>query len=244
MVNKVKFYKNFKVSEIHKNSILLIGNFDGLHLGHQKLFKLANDYKKKFKLKIGVVTFEPMPKMYFNRSIKNFRISNLNQKKIILKSLGIDFVIIKKFDKKFSKIKSYQFIKDILYRRLKAKTTSQLTFLRPSRAGISYYVRATSLSLIMLGCRAMLMHYSHARCSHMMTMYNPAYVFCIEYRMVDADMLFSTVLTFASTPLRLKASRTVSHSPAASAAATKSLAVSSSKTAVLARSCVLVLTYL
>ena len=81
MVNKIKFYNNFKISEVHKHSILLIGNFDGLHLGHQKLFKLANNYKKKFNLKIGVVTFEPMPKMYFNKSIKNFRISNLNQKK-------------------------------------------------------------------------------------------------------------------------------------------------------------------
>ena len=116
MVNKIKFYNNFEVSEVHKRSILLIGNFDGLHLGHQKLFKLANKYKKKFKLKIGIITFEPMPIMYFNKSIKNFRISNLDQKKKILKNLGIDFIIIKKFDKKFSKIKSYQFIKDILFK--------------------------------------------------------------------------------------------------------------------------------
>jgi len=121
MVNKIKFYNNFKVSEVHKRSILLIGNFDGLHLGHQKLFKLANKYKKKFKLKIGIITFEPMPIMYFNKSIKNFRISNLDQKKKILKNLGIDFIIIKKFDKQFSKIKSYQFIKNILYENLKAK---------------------------------------------------------------------------------------------------------------------------
>ena len=99
MVNKIKFYNNFKVSEAHKRSILLIGNFDGLHLGHQKLFKLANKYKKKFKLKIGIITFEPMPIMYFNKSIKNFRISNLDQKKKILKNLGIDFIIIKKFDR-------------------------------------------------------------------------------------------------------------------------------------------------
>ena len=48
-----------------------IGNFDGLHLGHQKLFSLAKNYKKKFSLKIGVLTFEPMPKMFFNRKIKN-----------------------------------------------------------------------------------------------------------------------------------------------------------------------------
>ena len=121
MVNKIKFYNNFKISAVHKHSILLIGNFDGLHLGHQKLFKLANNYKKKFNLKIGVVTFEPMPKMYFNKNIKNFRISNFNQKARILKSLSIDFIIIKKFDKKFSKIKSHNFIKNILYKNLKAK---------------------------------------------------------------------------------------------------------------------------
>ena len=47
MVKKIKIYNNFKISKNHKNSILLIGNFDGLHLGHQKLFKLAKKYKKK-----------------------------------------------------------------------------------------------------------------------------------------------------------------------------------------------------
>ena len=80
MVKKLKLYKDFNVETKHKNSILLIGNFDGVHLGHQKLFKLATKYKKRFKLNIGVVTFEPMPKMFFNPSFKNFRISNLKQK--------------------------------------------------------------------------------------------------------------------------------------------------------------------
>jgi riboflavin kinase/FMN adenylyltransferase len=121
VVKKIKYYKNFNISPKDSRSILLIGNFDGLHLGHQKLFNLAQKYKKKYKLRIGVVTFEPMPKMYFNKSIKNFRISNLNQKNIILKKLSIDFVITKRFDKEFSKIKSYNFIKDVLYKKLKAK---------------------------------------------------------------------------------------------------------------------------
>ena len=121
MVKKLKFYYNFKVSNIHKKSIVLVGNFDGLHLGHQKLFNLAKKYKKKFKLKIGVITFEPAPKMYFNKNLLNFRISNLSQKIKIFEKLGIDFVIIKKFNKKFSKIKSYNFIKEILYKKLKTK---------------------------------------------------------------------------------------------------------------------------
>ena len=117
----VKLYKNFNINNHHKNSIILIGNFDGLHLGHQKLFNYAKKYKKKYKLKIGVVTFEPMPKMYFNKSIKNFRISNLNQKNMILQNLGIDFIVTKNFNRKFSKIKSNIFIKNILFKKLKAK---------------------------------------------------------------------------------------------------------------------------
>jgi len=117
----MKLYKNFNISKNHKRSIILIGNFDGIHIGHQKLFKLANIYKKKFNLNIGVLTFEPMPKMFFNKDIKNFRISNINQKNIILKSLGVDFAITKKFDKNFSKIKSEFFIKEILSKKLEAK---------------------------------------------------------------------------------------------------------------------------
>ena len=41
MVRSTKLYKNFNIESKYKNSIILIGNFDGVHLGHQKLFKLA-----------------------------------------------------------------------------------------------------------------------------------------------------------------------------------------------------------
>ena len=117
----IKQYNNFNIKDIHKKSIILIGNFDGLHLGHQKLFRLAKKYKKKFSLKIGVMTFNPMPKMYFNKEIKNFRISNQKQKINLLNKLNVDFVIMKKFDKKFSKIKSIDFIKNILSKKLNAR---------------------------------------------------------------------------------------------------------------------------
>ena len=121
MVRLIKEYQNFNIKKKHKNSIILIGNFDGLHLGHQKLFSFAKKYKKKYKIKIGVFTFEPMPKMFFNKSLKNFRISNKIQKITLLKKSGVDFVIVKKFDKKFSKTKAIDFIKNILSKKLKAK---------------------------------------------------------------------------------------------------------------------------
>ena len=116
----VKLYKNFNINNHHKNSIILIGNFDGLHLGHQKLFKLALSYKKKYNSKIGVVTFDPIPKMYFDKSITNYRLSNLNQKSRYFSDYNVDFLINKKFDKKFSKISCHNFIKNILCKSLSA----------------------------------------------------------------------------------------------------------------------------
>ena len=79
----MKRFNNINEFNCKKSTIITIGTFDGVHLGHQKLFKLANTYKKKFNLKIGVLTFEPMPKMFFNKNFKNFRILNINQKKKI-----------------------------------------------------------------------------------------------------------------------------------------------------------------
>tara|TARA_Y100000996_G_C22538759_1_gene649237 strand:+ start:1049 stop:1981 length:933 start_codon:yes stop_codon:yes gene_type:complete len=120
MVKTTK-YKNFKIKKTHQNSILLIGNFDGLHLGHQKLFKLANIYKKKYKLKLGVITFDPIPKMFFNKNYVNYRISNFNQKLNYFKKYEVDFIINKKFNIKFSKIKYDDFIKNFLFKKLKVK---------------------------------------------------------------------------------------------------------------------------
>ena len=121
MVTIKKIYKSFNINSRHRDSIILVGNFDGVHLGHQKLFSLAKKYKKKYSLKIGVLTFDPMPKMFFNDKLNNFRISTLDQKIRLLKNLNVDFIITKKFDKKFSKTKSISFIKETLGKKLKPR---------------------------------------------------------------------------------------------------------------------------
>ena len=121
MVNSIKIYKNFQIKKNHRGSIILIGNFDGVHLGHQKLFSLAKKYKKKYRVKIGVLTFEPMPKMFFDSTLKNFRISSLNQKISLLKKQSVDFIITKKFNKEFSKTKSIKFINQIICKKLNPK---------------------------------------------------------------------------------------------------------------------------
>ena len=117
----VKLYRNFDIKRNDKGSIILIGNFDGVHLGHQKLFKQAQFYKKKYNLKIGVVNFNQMPKMFFNQSLKNFRLSSISQKINLLNNQSVDFIITKKFDRRFSKIKSDNFIENILSKKLGVK---------------------------------------------------------------------------------------------------------------------------
>ena len=78
------------------------------YLPEEKIFVNDNneEFKKKYNSKIGVINFDPMPKMYFNNSFKNFKISSVNQKLELLKELKVDFIITKKFDKNFSKLKS------------------------------------------------------------------------------------------------------------------------------------------
>ncbi len=117
----MKIYNNLKILRKHKNSVIAIGNFDGLHLGHKKVLKQAKQKAKKNKLQFGLVTFEPMPVMFFNSKIKNHRINSLKQKKEQLKKLGLNFLIILKFDKSFSSISAYNFIKKIIYSKIKSK---------------------------------------------------------------------------------------------------------------------------
>ena len=121
MVKKIKIYKNFKIKNSDKNSIILIGNFDGLHAGHQKLFKQAQKFKKKLNLKLGVITFDPIPKMFFDKKIKNYRISNFDQKVSYFEKFNVDFLINKNFNKIFSKVNCSKFIENILYKSLNVK---------------------------------------------------------------------------------------------------------------------------
>ncbi len=117
----MKIYKNFNISNKFKNAAIAIGNFDGFHLGHQKVIKKGKNFAKKYRLKFGLLVFHPLPVMFFNKKINNFRIDTLKQKIEHSKKLGIDFIIIKKFDKKFSKTSAENFISQILHKKLKAK---------------------------------------------------------------------------------------------------------------------------
>ena len=103
-------------------SILTIGTFDGVHMGHQKIINaLVKDAKEK-KLQANLLTFFPHPRMILKseRTIK--LIDTIQEKEIILKKLGIDNLIIHPFSLEFSKLSAVEYVRDILVKKLKICT--------------------------------------------------------------------------------------------------------------------------
>ncbi len=99
--------------------VLAIGNFDGIHLGHQYLIKQLLYQAKKLQLKSIILTFEPMPKEYFSNKIA--RLSNLREKHYFLRAIGIDQIIVKKFNKTFANLTAQEFIDTIIIEQLNSK---------------------------------------------------------------------------------------------------------------------------
>ena len=117
----MKIYKNVNLDKKHHKGVIAIGNFDGVHLGHQKVISEAKKKAKKNKLPFGIMTFEPVPVMFFNSKSKNHRINSSKQKIYQLKRFKVDFLIIIKFNKSFSLLTAEQFIKKILHNKTNCK---------------------------------------------------------------------------------------------------------------------------
>ena len=121
LFGKMIIYKNLNIKKKHKGSVVAIGNFDGLHVGHQKVLQEAKQKAKSKNLNFGLITFEPVPTMFFNKSIKNHRINSLNQKIYFLKKMKLDFLIIINFNKIFANLNAEEFIKKVLFKKIKSK---------------------------------------------------------------------------------------------------------------------------
>lgn len=101
---------------------LAIGNFDGIHLGHQQIINNLYSTAKRNKLASAIMTFEPHPAGFFDSNkINNYYLTTLKQKINIIKNLGIDYLIIVNFNKNFSEITAEDFIKKILQDKLNVK---------------------------------------------------------------------------------------------------------------------------
>jgi len=112
-------FRSFRVPKVFYNSIIAIGNFDGFHKGHQEVVKKAKKISKNNKTKVGVLTFEPHPKTYFNKKFDNFRLTPFREKYKVLKDAKVDFMINIRFDKKFLETTAIDFIEEKLVKDLK-----------------------------------------------------------------------------------------------------------------------------
>ncbi|KJD36504.1 riboflavin biosynthesis protein RibF [Tamlana sedimentorum] len=106
---------------INQPSVVTIGTFDGVHIGHQKIIKQLVNTSKLEGLKSVVLTFFPHPRMVLQKESNIKLINTINERYTILNSLGLDFLLIKTFTKEFSRLSAEEFVKQILVDKLNAK---------------------------------------------------------------------------------------------------------------------------
>jgi len=118
-----------KTHNIHPDSLieipnlnLAIGNFDGVHIGHQKIIdKLIKDSKIKA-YSSAVLSFNPHPRKYFLDECVNFEIISEKKKISLLEKLGIDFYFSLKFNEKIASLILEEFLEKIILDKLKTKS--------------------------------------------------------------------------------------------------------------------------
>ena len=117
----MKIYRSIQDYDEDKRSVVTIGTFDGIHLGHQKILSRLIKSSKNKDLNSVVLTFFPHPRIILNKYNEVKMIDTLDEKIIHLNEIGIDSLVIHPFDKNFSLLSANQFIKDFLVDKLKIK---------------------------------------------------------------------------------------------------------------------------
>lgn len=101
-----------------QSSVLTIGNFDGVHRGHQALLQMLTERARKLALPAVVLTFEPHPREYFSPADAPARLASLREKLLLLAAAGVDRVHVCRFDAKIAALTAEQFIERILVQGL------------------------------------------------------------------------------------------------------------------------------
>ena len=96
--------------KLNKATIATIGTFDGIHIGHQKILNSLVRFAEENGLKSVVITFDPHPRKVINKKNSIELINTIEEKKEKLKTLGIDYLIVQKFDEKFSETEANKFV--------------------------------------------------------------------------------------------------------------------------------------
>lgn len=117
----LKIVNSIKSFHAAKPTIVTIGTFDGVHLGHKKI--LAQIVKSAHNLNCEslVLTFFPHPRMVLQEETEMKQLNTLNEKKELLENLGIDNLVVHPFDKEFSRLTAEEFVKQVLVDVFKIK---------------------------------------------------------------------------------------------------------------------------
>ena len=113
--------KNITAYKSVKPTVVTIGTFDGVHIGHRKIIKHLVNTGKQEGLKSVILTFFPHPRMVLQKDSNIKLINTINERRKILESVGLDFLLIKEFTKDFSRLTAEDFVKELLIDKLKAK---------------------------------------------------------------------------------------------------------------------------
>lgn len=100
---------------------LAIGNFDGMHLGHQALLRRLVEVARVQNLKSAVMTFEPHPREFFTPQQAPSRLTSLREKLELFAEAGVEYVYVCHFNRRFAQVTAEVFMRDILRHALNAK---------------------------------------------------------------------------------------------------------------------------
>jgi riboflavin kinase/FMN adenylyltransferase len=117
----MKIFNNIQSYSSEKESILTIGTFDGVHIGHNKILTKLVEESKKNNLSSLIMTFFPHPRMVLQKSQEIKMIDTIDEKIYLFEKTGVDNLIIQPFDENFSKIRAKEFVEEILVKKLKIK---------------------------------------------------------------------------------------------------------------------------
>ncbi|MGB5498950.1 MAG: bifunctional riboflavin kinase/FAD synthetase, partial [Maribacter sp.] len=102
-------------------TVITIGTFDGVHIGHRKILKKLIKNARSKNLKSTVLTFFPHPRMVLQKDNDIKLLNTIDEKVMILEELGLDYLIIHPFTKEFSRLSATEFVRDILVNSLNTK---------------------------------------------------------------------------------------------------------------------------